>query len=189
MKKILAFTAPSGAGKTTLVRHLLARDPDRLAFSVSATTRPPRPHEVHGRDYYFLTREEFVERVRAGEFLEFEEVYAGQFYGTLRSEIERIWGEGRAVVFDIEVKGATAVKAAFPREARVVFVAPPSREVLFSRLEGRGTESAESIRRRKSRAAEELNYRDRFDLVLVNDDLDAAKRRAEQIADDWLAAP
>ena len=185
--KVLVFTAPSGAGKTTLVRHVLATMPERLAFSVSATTRAPRPGEEHGRDYYFLTPADFRRRVAAGEFLEFEEVYADQFYGTLRSEVERIWDGGKAVAFDVEVKGASALKAAFGDAARVVFVAPPSQEVLFARLRGRGTESDESLRKRIARAAEELNYRDRFDLVLVNDDLEVAKREAVALAARWLA--
>ena len=184
--KILVFTAPSGAGKTTLVRHLLGRYPDRLAFSVSATTRKPREHETHGEDYYFLSPEDFRAKVEAGDFLEFEEVYTGQFYGTLRSEIDRIWSEGKAVVFDVEVKGASAIKAAYPAAACVAFVAPPSPEVLFERLRRRGTEDEASLQKRIARAAEELNYRDRFDYVLVNDVLAKAKQAAEDIALHWL---
>ena len=184
--KILVFTAPSGAGKTTLVRHLLEAMPERLAFSVSATTRPPRAHEQHGRDYYFLSREDFEARVRAGEFLEHEEVYAGQHYGTLASEVPRLWGEGKAVLFDVEVKGASRLKRHFGDAAHVVFVAPPSEEVLFARLRGRGTEDEGSLRKRIARAAEELSYRDRFDEVLVNDDLAAAKRLAEDLCRRWL---
>ena len=187
--KILVFTAPSGAGKTTLVRHLLARLPERLAFSVSATTRAPRGHEVDGRDYYFLDEAEFRRRVAAGDFLEHEEVYAGQHYGTLRSEVDRIWAGGRAVVFDVDVNGAHAIKRAYPAATRAVFVAPPSEEVLFARLRGRGTESEESVRKRIARARAELNHRDRFDLVLVNDDLREAQLAAERIAAEWLAAP
>ena len=184
--KILVFTAPSGAGKTTLVRHLLAALPERLAFSVSATTRPPRPHEEHGRDYYFLSRDDFAARVAAGEFLEYEEVYAGQYYGTLASEVTRLWAEGKAVVFDVEVKGATHLKEHFGDAAHVVFVAPPSEEVLFARLRGRGTEDEASLRKRIARAAEELAYRNGFDEVLVNDDLPTAKRLAEDICRRWL---
>jgi len=184
--KILVFTAPSGAGKTTLVRHLLGKIPDKLAFSVSATTRSPRAHEEHGEDYYFYSVAEFQSRINAAEFLEFEEVYEGQYYGTLRSEIERIWAEGKAVVFDVEVKGATAIKAAFPDEACVVFVSPPSAEVLFARLRARGTEDEASLKKRIARASEELTYRDRFDYVLVNDDLDEAKQAAEDITLYWL---
>ncbi len=186
MQKILVFTAPSGAGKTTLVRHLLRCFPDRLAFSVSATTREPRPHERDGVDYYFLTPEEFRRRVEARAFLEFEEVYKDQLYGTLRTEVERIWAEGKCVIFDVEVNGAKAIKAAFPGETQVVFVAPPSRAILFERLRARATESEESLRRRIARAGGELARRNDFDYVLVNDDLGAAKREAEGVALRWL---
>ena len=185
--KIVVFTAPSGAGKTTLVRHLLKRYADQLAFSVSATTRPAREGEVHGSDYYFLSRAEFDRRVAAGEFLEFEEVYEDQYYGTLRSELERLWRSGKAVLFDMDVNGAAAVKAAYPDVTRVVFVAPPSPEILFERLRRRGTESEASLNKRIARAREELNQRDAFDLVLVNDDLDLAKAEAERIVAQWLA--
>ena len=184
--KILVFTAPSGAGKTTLVRHLLDALPERLAFSVSATTRPPRAHEVDGRDYHFLSREDFERRARAGEFLEYEEVYAGTYYGTLASEVTRLWAEGKVVLFDIEVKGATNIKARFGDAAHVVFVAPPDEETLYARLRGRGTEDESSLARRIARAAEELAYRERFDRVLVNDDLDAAKAEAEAVCRAWL---
>ena len=185
--KILVFTAPSGAGKTTLVRHLLKTFPDRLAFSVSATTRAARPGEQHGKDYYFLDAESFATKVREGAFLEYEEVYSNQFYGTLRSEIDRLWAEGYTVLFDVEVKGATAIKMIFGDAARVVFVAPPSEEILFARLRNRGTESPESLQKRMRRAAEELNYRDRFDLVLINDELDRACKEAETITLNWLS--
>ena len=184
--KILVLTAPSGAGKTTLVRHLLTQEPDRLAFSVSATTRPPRAHEADGHDYYFLSREEFERRIGAGAFLEYEEVYAGKYYGTLASEVERLWGEGKCVVFDVEVKGASHLKEHFGDAAHVIFVAPPNEEVLFARLRGRGTEDASSLASRIERAAEELAYRDSFDEVLVNDDLAAAKRQAERSVRRWL---
>jgi len=184
--KILVFTAPSGAGKTTLVRHLLERFPEKLAFSVSATTRAPRVHETHGEDYYFLSKADFTKGIQEARFLEYEEVYEGQFYGTLRSEIERVWSEGKAVVFDVEVKGASAIKAAYPDAACVVFVSPPSPEVLFARLRGRGTEDEASLKKRIARAGEELTYRDRFDYVLVNDDLAEAKQAAEDLALYWL---
>ncbi len=187
-RKVLVLTAPSGAGKTTLVRHLLATLPDRLAFSVSATTRAPRAHEEDGRDYYFLTREEFASRVEAGDFLEYEEVYAQQFYGTLRSEVERLWGLGKTVVFDVEVKGAMHLKERLGAAAQVIFVAPPSPEVLFDRLRGRGTEDEVSLRKRIARAAEELSYRERFDRVIVNDDLGVAKAEVVAVALEWLAA-
>ena len=183
--KLLILTAPSGAGKTTIVRHLLAKYPE-LAFSVSATTRPPRPGEVDGRDYHFLTAEEFARRVAAGEFVEYEEVYPGRFYGTLHSELHRIWGEGRTVVFDIEVKGATTIKRHYPEGSLAVFVAPPSEEVLFQRLRDRSTEDADSLRVRIARAGEELAYRDRFDRVLVNDDLPTALAEADALTTAFL---
>ena len=183
--KLLIFTAPSGAGKTTIVRHLLDRFP-QLAFSVSATTRPPRPGEVDGRDYHFLTPEEFSRRVAAGAFVEYEEVYPGRFYGTLHSEVHRIWAAGRCVVFDIEVKGATTIKGHYPQDSLTVFVAPPDEETLFQRLRDRSTEDADSLRVRIARAGEELTYRERFDRVLVNDDLPRALREAEGLAGDFL---
>ena len=186
--KVLVLTAPSGAGKTTLVRHLLASLPDELAFSVSATTRPPRHREREGVDYHFLNADEFARRVAAGEFLEFEEVYAGQYYGTLRSEVERQWAGGKTVVFDVEVKGATHLKQILGRAAYVVFVAPPSEEALFARLRARGTEDEASLQRRIARASEELRYRDRFDRVVLNDDLDRAKAEALAVARAWLEA-
>ncbi|RMD75059.1 MAG: guanylate kinase, partial [Bacteroidetes bacterium] len=126
MSKLVIFTAPSGAGKTTIVRHLLNRF-DNLEFSVSATTRPRRPHEQHGRDYYFLSPEEFMQRVEKGDFLEWEEVYPGQYYGTLREEVERLWNEGKDVIFDIDVKGAWKLKQAYPDQSLAVFVMPPSK--------------------------------------------------------------
>ncbi|MCP9235679.1 guanylate kinase [Lewinella sp. JB7] len=184
--KLLIFTAPSGAGKTTLVRHLLQKF-GQLAFSVSATTRPPRPGEEDGVDYHFLSLEEFRRRVAEGAFVEYEEVYPGRFYGTLHSEIERIRAAGRTVVFDIEVKGATNIKKHYPEDSLAVFVAPPSREVLFQRLRDRSTEDAESLRVRIARAAEELEYCHRFDRVLVNDELPAALAEAELIAREFLA--
>ena len=183
--KLLIFTAPSGAGKTTIVHHLLDRFP-QLAFSVSATTRPPRPSEVDGRDYHFLTPEEFSRRVAAGEFIEYEEVYPGRFYGTLHSEVHRIWKDGKCVVFDIEVKGATTIKRHYPQDSLAVFVAPPDEETLFQRLRDRSTEDADSLRVRIARAGEELTYREQFDRVLVNDDLPRALREAEGLAGDFL---
>jgi guanylate kinase len=183
--KLLILTAPSGAGKTTIVRHLLERFAD-LSFSVSATTRPPRPGEVHGVDYYFLSTEEFLRRVAAGDFVEYEEVYPGRYYGTLREEVERIWAAGKAVAFDIEVKGATNIKRHYPDNSLAVFVAPPSPEVLFQRLRDRSTEDADSLRVRMARAAEELSYGNSFDRVLVNDDLPTCLREAEELTTEFL---
>ena len=183
--KLLILTAPSGAGKTTLVRHLLQHFP-QLAFSVSATTRPPRPGEVDGRDYHFLTAEAFARRIAAGAFVEYEEVYPGRFYGTLHSELHRIWAEGRVVVFDIEVKGATRIKRHYPDHTLAIFVAPPSEEILFQRLRDRSTEDADSLRVRIARAGEELSYRNTFDRVLINDDLPTALAEVEALTQAFL---
>lgn len=186
MSKLIIFTAPSGAGKTTIVRHLLQQLPD-LAFSVSATTRNKRPHEIEGRDYYFLSREEFRQRVADNDFVEWEEVYEDLLYGTLRSEVERLWALGKHIIFDIDVKGATHLKQAYPDCSLAVFVKPPSREVLFDRLRTRETESDESLRKRMARAAEELTYENTFDEVLVNDDLSEAFAQAEEMVRSFLA--
>ena len=183
--KLLIFTAPSGAGKTTIVRHLLGKY-DQLSFSVSATNRPPRPGEEHGRDYYFLSTDEFQRRIEAGEFVEYEEVYPGRFYGTLKSEIDRILETGKSVVFDIEVKGATNLKRFFPDNSMAVFVAPPSPEILFQRLRDRNTESEDSLRVRIARAGEELTYVNSFDRVLTNDDLATALAEAETIVGEVI---
>jgi len=184
--KLIALTAPSGAGKTTIARHLLSTF-DELAFSVSATTREKRAHETDGKDYYFLTKEEFERRIKNDEFVEWEEVYEGQFYGTLKSEIERILAIGKYVIFDIDVKGATSIKRVYGDDAMVVFIKPPSPEVLFERLRNRKTESQKSLEKRIARAKRELTYEDKFDKVLMNDDLDIALRDAEQLIKDSLA--
>lgn len=187
MRKLLIFTAPSGAGKTTIVRHLLKKF-DELAFSVSATSREARPGEEDGKDYYFLSPEEFRVRARTGDFLEWEEVYEDQFYGTLRSEVERLWALGKCVLFDIEVKGATNIKKLYPAETCAVFVKPPSAEILFKRLRNRKTETEKSLQKRIARAAEELTYEKSFDKVLLNDDLDLAFLEAEEIVKNHLYA-
>jgi len=185
MSKLLIFTAPSGAGKTTIVRHLLQRF-DNLAFSVSATTRSKRPGEEEGLDYYFLSVDQFKEKIRRREFVEWEEVYENQFYGTLKSEVERLWQAGKHIIFDIDVKGALSIKRHFPREALTVYVQPPSREVLIRRLKQRQTEDENSLKRRIKRASQELMYADQFDVVLVNDELTTAQQEAEHIVRDFL---
>lgn len=185
MSKLIIFTAPSGAGKTTIVRHLLQQLPD-LAFSVSATTRSKRSHEVDGQDYYFLTKEDFRQRVADNAFVEWEEVYEDLLYGTLRSEVERLWALGKHIIFDIDVKGASKLKQVYPDCSLAVFVKPPSREVLFERLRARKTESAESLRKRIDRAAEELTYENCFDEVLVNDDISIAFAQAEELVRSFL---
>lgn len=183
--KMLIFTAPSGAGKTTIVRHLLAHFGE-LAFSVSATNRPMRPGEEDGVAYHFLTDQEFRQKVEEGAFVEYEEVYPGRFYGTLHSEVERIWAMDRAIVFDIEVKGATNLKKFYPSESLAIFVNPPNSDVLFQRLRDRNTESEADLADRIARAAEELTYVNSFDRVLVNDDLRVTLAEAEFIVRDFL---
>ncbi len=185
--KMLIFTAPSGAGKTTIVRHLL-QNFDELAFSVSATNRPMREGETDGESYHFLSTEEFMQRVENDEFIEYEEVYPGRYYGTLHSEVDRIWATGRAIVFDIEVKGATNLKKFYPNESLAVFINPPSSDVLFQRLRDRSTETEDELRVRIARAAEELTYVNSFDRVLINDDLQVAFVEAEDIVEDFLGS-
>ncbi len=185
MSKLVLFTAPSGAGKTTIVRHILSKY-EALDFSVSATTREKRPHEEEGKDYYFLSKHDFLHKAKEGDFLEWEEVYEAQYYGTLRSEIERLWKEGKHVVFDIEVKGATNIKKAYPEQTLAIFIDPPSAEVLFERLRNRKTESEASLKKRMKRAANELTYVDKFDKVLVNDKLEVAFAEAEKMVEDFL---
>lgn len=183
--KMLIFTAPSGAGKTTIVRHLLENF-DELAFSVSATNRPMREGETDGKSYHFLSTDEFMQRVENDEFIEYEEVYPGRYYGTLHSEVDRIWAMDRAIVFDIEVKGATNLKQFYPQESLAVFVNPPNSDVLFQRLRDRSTETEDELRVRIDRAAEELAYVNTFDRVLINDDLQVALAEAEDIVEDFL---
>ncbi len=184
--KLIIFSAPSGAGKTTIVRHLLTKFP-QLSFSISATTRELRGNEKHQNDYYFITKEEFLHKVAHQEFVEFEEVYNGTFYGTLRSEIERIWNEGKHVIFDIDVEGGLRLKRKYENDALAIFVQPPSLEVLKERLTGRGTDSQEKLQERFAKAEKELQYADKFDVVLKNFDLKTACAEAEKLVGDFLA--
>lgn len=179
--KLIIFSAPSGAGKTTIVRHLLSKYPEHIAFSISASTRARRGEEVHGKDYYFMSKEEFLHRIAKKEFVEFEEVYTDTYYGTLRSEIERIWAEGKHVIFDIDVEGGLHLKRKYPDNSLAIFVMPPSIDVLISRLRGRGTDSEDKLRERIGKAQKELDYASRFDLILHNNDLDEACAAAEAI--------
>jgi guanylate kinase len=183
--RLVIFSAPSGAGKTSIVRHLLDQDLN-LAFSVSATTRAPRAGEVDGRDYHFLGIDDFKARVHAGDFVEWEEVYPGRFYGTLRSELERIWAGGRHALFDIDVIGGLDLKELFQDRALAVFVQPPSVEALEQRLRERGTENGETLRMRVDKAVHELGYADRFDAVVVNDRLPQACAEAEALVRRFL---
>ncbi len=184
--KCIICSAPSGAGKTTLVRHLLAMVPE-LAFSVSATSRPRRSNEVDGVDYHFLSPEDFRARIASGEFVEWEEVYPGRFYGTLRSEVERMWSTGRHIVFDVDVVGGMNLKRRFAHQALSVFIQPPSLQVLAERLVQRGTETPDTLRVRLDKASEELQAARHFDVVVVNDDLDRACREAEVLVRSFLA--
>lgn len=185
MSKLLIVTAPSGAGKTTIVHHLLQHFTN-LAFSVSATTRQRRAHEEEGKDYYFISVEDFKARVALGAFVEWEEVYDNQFYGTLRSEIERLWALGKNIVFDIDVRGAANLKKSYPDDALTIFVKPPSPEILFERLRRRKTENEDSLRKRIARASEELTWENKFDVVLINDELDRVLAEAISVAADFL---
>jgi guanylate kinase len=183
--KAIIFCAPSGSGKTTIVKHLLSID-SRLAFSVSACTRPQRVNEEHGKDYYFLSQDEFRSKVANGEFLEYEEVYGGNFYGTLKAEVDRIWSLGKAVVFDVDVEGGLNIKQYFGEQALAVFVRPPSVEVLEQRLRYRSTETEETLRMRVDKAVHELVYEFKFQHVLVNNNLADALVEAERMVDAFL---
>ena len=184
--KLIIFSAPSGAGKTTIVHHLLSKIPE-LAFSISATTRPKRGDEVHGRDYYFISKEDFLHKIAKKEFVEFEEVYSGTFYGTLRSEIERIWNQGKHVIFDIDVEGGLHLKKKFGEQALAVFVQPPSLEVLIERLTSRGTDSNDKLLERINKADKELQYANRFDVIQKNYDLETACSEAVELVSNFLS--
>lgn len=184
--KLIIFSAPSGSGKTTIVRHLLDRFPDKISFSISASTRQPRGKERDGRDYYFISKEEFLHRVAKEQFIEFEEVYSGTFYGTLRSEVERIWAEGKHVIFDIDVVGGLRLKRKFGDRALAVFVNPPSLKVLEQRLRGRDTDTEEKLKERVEKAKNEMDFAPQFDVILTNDNLEQTFREAEQLLEDFL---
>ena len=184
-KKLIVFTAPSGAGKTTIVKHLLKKF-RFLGFSISATTRQKRDHETDGLDYYFISLDQFREKLENKAFVEWEEVYDNQYYGTLKSEVERVWDLGKHIIFDIDVKGAVSIKNAYPDDTLVIFVKPPSPEILFERLRNRKTESAESLQKRIARAARELTFEDRFDAVLVNNVLEETLIKAENLVLEFL---
>ncbi len=173
MGKAIILSAPSGAGKTTIVKALIKRIPS-LEFSVSATTRSMRPGEVHGRDYFFLTEEEFRQKISNGNFVEYEEVYKGLFYGTLKEEVERIWAKGNHVIFDVDVKGGVNLKRKIGNAALLFYIMPPSVEALEQRLRARATDDEETIRFRIARAREELDYASQFDVRIINDILDNA---------------
>lgn len=183
--KCIIFSAPSGAGKTTIVHHLLKVFP-QLEFSVSACSRPMRKGEVHGKDYYFIGIDEFKKKIAENAFLEWEEVYKDNFYGTLKSEIERIWNNGHHVIFDVDVVGGLNLKKKFGKNALAVFVMPPSIQHLEERLKQRDTETPESIARRMAKAAQELDTANQFDVQILNDNLEKALKEAEKVVADFL---
>jgi guanylate kinase len=184
--KLVIFSAPSGAGKTTIVQHLLTKFPE-LEFSVSATTREPRGNEQNDKAYHFITKEEFLHLIAKKQFVEFEEVYSGTFYGTLRTEIERIWKKGKTVIFDIDVEGGLHLKRKYDGNALAIFVQPPSLAVLKERLIGRGTDSPEKLKERFAKAEKELNYAPKFDIILKNYDLQTACLEAEVLVKHFIA--
>ncbi|MBE6215912.1 MAG: guanylate kinase [Bacteroidales bacterium] len=184
--KVIIFSAPSGAGKSTIVNHLLQLHPE-LEFSISATSRSPRGQERHGVEYYFFTADEFRQMIAEDKFVEYEEVYSGSFYGTLRSEVERIWAKGHVIIFDIDVQGGVNLKKIFGEQALSIFIQAPSVEVLRERLIGRATDTEEAIERRVAKAASEMEFADgKFDHVLINDDLATAKKEAEEVIETFL---
>ena len=184
-KKAVIFSAPSGAGKTSIVSHLLNQGLP-LKFSISACSRSPRANEQDGKDYYFLSPTDFKEKIATDAFLEWEEVYEDMFYGTLKSEVERIWENGKVVIFDVDVVGGINIKKHFGEQALAVFVTPPSIDELKNRLQGRGTETTESLQKRLGKAEAEIAQQDAFDIVIVNDDLDTACQEVLKKVNDFL---
>ncbi len=186
--KLIIFSAPSGSGKTTIVRHLLQQPELNLAFSVSATSRSPRGEEKDGEHYYFITVSEFKKHIKGDDFLEWEEVYRDNFYGTLKSEVERLWAEGKNVIFDIDVAGGLRIKKKFPKETLAVFVKPPSVDELKIRLKKRSTESDDKINMRIAKASVELATAPQFDKIIKNYDLDTALNEAHELVAEFVGA-
>lgn len=185
-QKIIVITAPSGAGKTSITRYLLNRHPDKLAFSISAATRSARGTEKNGADYYFMNEGEFTNKIQHDAFIEWEMVYEGKYYGTLKSELTRIWEQEKIPVLDIDVKGAIHVKEQYPETTLTIFIEPPSVDELKRRLQSRGTESEESLNARVNKASYELSFKQAFDHVIINDDLEKAQKQAEDIVKGFL---
>jgi guanylate kinase len=184
-KKVIVITAPSGAGKSTIVKKLVQQRAD-LEFSISCTTREKRDAELNGKDYYFISVSEFQQRIQKGDFVEYEEVYPGQFYGSLQSEVERIWSKRKIVLYDIDVKGAESIKKKFGNDAIVIYIAPPDRETLVRRLTNRNTESKDSLKKRIKKAEEELSYQSKADKVVINADFDIAFMNVKNVITNFL---
>jgi guanylate kinase len=185
--KIIIITAPSGAGKTSITKHLLKTFPDKLAFSISATTRQKRDYEKDGVDYYFISVDEFKDRIQYNDFIEWEMVYEGKYYGTLKSEIRRIWKEDKTPLLDIDVQGAVHLQQEHPERTLSIFIEPPSVDELKRRLQSRGTETPENLSARTNKATYELTFKHHFNKVIVNDNLEKACKEAEQIVSDFLS--
>ena len=185
--KLIVFSAPSGSGKTTIVRHLLNQKELNLEFSISATSREARSNEQHGKDYYYLSLEEFKNKIKTDAFLEWEEVYRDNFYGTLKTEIERIWAKGKHVIFDIDVSGGLRIKRKFPEETLALFVKPPDLNELVRRLKDRGEETEQKISMRVAKAPAELATAPLFDVIVVNEDLDIAVEEAYHLVSEFIA--
>lgn len=184
--KLFVFSAPSGSGKTTIVRHLLEQERLNLEFSISCTSREPRGEEEHGKDYYFISLKDFKQHIKNGDFLEWEEVYRDNFYGTLKTEVERIWAKGKNVIFDIDVAGGLRIKKKFPDHTLAVFVKPPSVDELKRRLKKRQTESDERINMRIAKASVELATAPQFDVIIKNHDLQTALAEAEELVENFI---
>jgi guanylate kinase len=183
--KLIVISAPSGAGKTSIV-HQLLKDIPKLSFSVSASSRERRENEVHGKDYYFLGVEGFQQKINEDAFLEWEQVYENQYYGTLKSEIERIWSEGKTVIFDVDVVGGLNIKKQYPKKCLSIFIMPPSIEVLAERLIGRGSESDESVKKRLDKAEEEISKNMQFDTIILNDDFEIACEQTKEVITNFI---
>lgn len=184
--KLIIIAAPSGAGKTSVTKHLLKAFPSQLVFSISCATRPPRNHEKHGVDYYFISADEFKRRIDQKEFAEWEMVYEGKYYGTLKRELERIWKQGKAPLLDVDVQGGINIQQQYPEQSLSLFIEPPSMEELEKRLKKRGTETPDSLKARIEKASFEMTFKDRFDHIIVNDELERTCKDAEAIVRNFL---